>query len=187
MTNPPISSYDADFPSDVLLSTAALYIGDDVFGGTLGGLTFNPNRELTNIDFDGKRAMIAGLDRIVRRRAVFSGTAQKLGVSDLEVFEPGGSSTSGWSSGDAYVPVQAGPLYTSEMYLDNVAMRWMRGNGEYFQVRFPKAVVTTWQVADTTDQAAGMQIEIEARVDMSVENASPSDAGYIYEYLATAP
>lgn len=187
MTNPPISSYDADFPSDVLLSTAALYIGDDVFGGTLGGLTFNPNREITNIDFDGKRAMVAGLDRTVRRRAVFSGTAQKLGVSDLETFEPGGSSTSGWSAGAAYVPAKAGPLYTSGMYLSNVMMRWMRGNGQYFQVRFPKALVTTWQVADTTDQAAGIQIEIEARLDPAAAGFSPSDAGYVYEYLATAP
>lgn len=187
MTNPPISSYDAAFPSDVLLSTAALYIGSDVFGGTLGGLTFNPNSEIVNLDFDGKRAMIAGLDRTVRRRAVFSGTAQRLGVSDLEKFEPGGSSTSGWSSGAAYVPPKAGTLYTTGMYLSNVMMRWMRGNGQYFQVRFPKGLVTAWQIADNDPQAAGMQIEIEARVDMAVSGARASDPGYLYEYLATQP
>lgn len=180
---PPLSSYTDAFPSDVLLSTAILCIGEDKFGGTLGGLTFNPNREIVNLDFDGKRAMVAGIDRTARRRGVFSGTAQRLGVSDLEQYEPGGSSDSGWSSGAAYIPAKAGPLYGDGMYLSDVRMIWQRGNGDLFQVRMPKAIITTWQVADNQDQAAGIQFEIEARVDMSVEGASPSDAGYVYEYL----
>jgi hypothetical protein len=183
VTSPPLSSYTPEFPSDVRLSTGVLYIGDDVFGGTLGGISFNPNKEVVNLDFDGKRAPIAGIDRTARRRGVLSGTAQTLGVSDLEKFEPGGSSDSGWSGGAAYIPPQAGPLYESGMYLTNVRAVWQRGNGQLFQVRMPKALITTWQSADNGDQAAGIQFEIEARVDMSVEGASPSDAGYVYEYL----
>lgn len=183
MTNPPLSSYNDDFPSDVLLSTGILLVGDEKFGGTLGGITFNPNREIANLDFDGKRAPVAGLDRVGMRRAVLSGTAQRLGVSDLEQFEPGGSSDSGWSAGAQYVPAKAGPLYTSGMYLSNVRAVWQRGNGEYFQVRFPKALITTWQVSDNDPQAAQVQFEIEARVDMAASGASPSDAGYVFEYL----
>lgn len=183
MTTPPLSSYDDRFPSDIRLSTGVIYIGDDVFGGTLGGIAFNPNKEIVNIDFDGKRGPVAGIDRTVRRRPVISGTAQKFGVSDLEVFEPGGSSDSGWSGGAAYIPAKAGPLYTAGMYLDNVRAVWQRGNGDLVQVRFPKALVTTWQSADNGDQASGIQFEIEARIDMEAEGASPSDAGYVVEYL----
>lgn len=186
MTNPtpPLNSYDDQFPSDVRLSSGILCIGDDKFGGTLGGIQFNPNREIVNLDFDGKRAPIAGLDRTARRRGVLSGTAQKLGVSDLEAFEPGGSSDSGWSGGAAYIPAKAGPLYAEGMYLENVRAVWERGDGTLFQIRFPKAIITTWQSADNGDQAAGIQFEIEARVDMSAEGASPSDAGYVFEYLS---
>lgn len=181
---PPLNSYTDAFPSDVRLSSGILIVGEEKFGGTLGGISFNPNREIVNLDFDGKRAPVAGIDRTARRRGVFSGTAQRLGISDLEQYEPGGSSDSGWSGGAAYIPAKAGPLYAAGMYLENVRACWECGDGRIFQVRFPKAIITTWQSADNGDQAAGIQFEIEARVDMSVEGASPSDAGYVFEYLS---
>ncbi|HEX6576652.1 MAG TPA: hypothetical protein VF042_16910, partial [Gemmatimonadaceae bacterium] len=65
------SSYTTDMPDDIILDSGVLYY-DPVtpgtmvkFGGTRGGLTFNRNRELRNVPFDGASGATEGLQRYV--------------------------------------------------------------------------------------------------------------------------
>jgi hypothetical protein len=62
---------------------------------------------------------------------------------------------------------------------------WERGAGGFVQVRFPVAIISSYNVAGTPGEEAAIALTIEARLDMSVSGAQPSDMPYRIEYLAS--
>lgn len=183
----PLSGYSASLPTDVLLDSGVLYVGGSVFAATRGGLQFNPTKEMRNIEFDGKRAAIRGLDRTTTVAPVISGTVIELTPADIPTFEPGATTVTATSGITRYVGKRAGVLYVANDYITDVRVIWERGNGQYVAVRFAAAMVRSWQLAGTDNEEAAIQIEIEARLDMSVTGANVADMPYSIDYFTAAP
>lgn len=190
MTTGTISSWNGQLPNDVDLDSGVLYIGSSVFSAQEGGLKYDENKTIRQIAFDGQRSPIAGLDRTVEYKPKISGTIIQVPIASLESMNPGMGlvTVAGGPSGATQLQSKvAGVLYAAADYLANVKAIWERGDGTYFQVRFPKAVVVKWDVAGTDKQEAKWNIEIEARLDMTVSGAKVSDPPMVYEYFAPAP
>lgn len=183
----PLSGYTSSLPTDVLLDSGTLYIGNSVFAATRGGLQFNPNKEMRNIEFDGKRTAIKGLDRTTSVAPVISGTVIELAPTDISTIEPGATSASPVSGTTRYTGKVMGTLYASGDYLSDVRCIWERGSGGYVQIRFASAIMKSYQMSGTDNEEATIQIEIEARLDMSVSGNTVATLPYSIDYFTAAP
>jgi len=182
----PLTGFTTTFPDDVVLDSGVLYVGTTVLGAFAGGLKFDPGITYRNIDFDGKRSPVKGLDRKTMMMPKISGTVIQLSTANVSQVEPGATDTAaGEQSGaqSSYAPVAAGELMTS--YLQNVRAIWLRGNGDYVQVRFPSALVTKYDVTSQDGAEIAIAIEVEARLDTAWAGYdNTGTAPYRIEYLA---
>jgi hypothetical protein len=183
----PLSGYTSTLPTDILLDTGTLYLGAAVYGAFRGGLTFDPGTTWRNVEFDGKVSPVANLDRKVSVNPTISGTCIELGPVDVARVEPGSTvvSAGAWTGSTSYRGKAGQTLYASGDYLANVRAVWERGAGGFVQVRFPVAIISSYNVAGTPGEEAAIALTIEARLDMSVSGAQPSDMPYRIEYLAS--
>lgn len=177
------SGYNVNLPADVLLDQGLLYIGAVLVGATKDALRFNPNREIRNLPFAGKKSAIAGLDRVTGWAPVIEGTLLEFGTFEVGMIEPGAASVvaggiTTWTPGDA------GVLIPSASLLTDVRAIWPRGGGGFADVIFPKAIVLTWGMEGEDPGEVGIPIEIAARLDMSVGGAVTEDAPYRVRHLA---
>jgi hypothetical protein len=182
-----LSGYTSSLPTDVLLDSGTLYVGATVLAATRGGIQFNPNKEMRNIEFDGKHAAIKGLDRTTTAAPMISGSVIELSPADIPVIEPGATSSTASSGITRYTGKAMGTLYAPADYLADVRCIWERGSGGYVQVRFASAIVRSWQMSGTDNEEAAIQIEIEARIDMSVSGNTVTMLPYSIDYFTTAP
>lgn len=180
----PLTGYTAQFPSDVLIDSGVLYVGATVFGAFQGGLKFDPGIEYLNTVFDGKRSPVKGLDRKSNQMPKITGTVIQLSTTNVAQIEPGASSVTGWTGSTSYAPKRAGSYLASGDYLTDVRAIWLRGNGNFVQVRFPAGLLQKYDITSQDGQEVAIAIEIEARLDMSVSGANVGDAPYRIEYLA---
>lgn len=136
-------------------------------GVSRGGLTFNPNTELRNPEYDGKHANIRGLDRFIFRNPQITGTIlQVTNANLLELFEPGGATPATLKDSGTFLAVAD--------YLVNVAVAFKRSNNTgYFGYNFPSAVVTQYEIAGQgSDGEVEAAITVEARL---VQGATPDE------------
>lgn len=188
----PLSSYTTTLPTDTLLDTGVMYAGSNIFAAQEGGLKFDPGKTFRQVQFDGQRSKVKGLDRIVMFEPKITGTIIELGPTKIPQLEPGASavtltgSPSGYTTG--YRPKQAGVLFVSGDYLSTFRCIWQRGDGTYVQVRFyDGAYIDKWDAAGTDKQEVKIAIEVCAVLDMSVTGRDVADAPYVVEYFTTAP
>ncbi len=188
----PLTGYTTNFPSDVLLDSGVLYVGANVFGAFAGGLKFDPSVTYRNIDFDGKRSPVKGLDRVTMRMPKISGTVIQLATSNIAQIEPGSAinATGGWTGSSSYEPQAAGQLLQSGDYLQDVRCIWQRGGatpalGSFVQVRFPFALCTKYDIAGQDGAEAAIALELEARLDPEAAGFDIGSAPFRIEYLTT--
>lgn len=187
MPTAPLTAWNGQIPSDVLLDSGILQIGSSVFSATEGGLKYDPGVTRRNIEFDGKRSQVALLDRNVMFAPKISGTIIQV-PSTVIIQVEGGATTvtvTGGPTGATQVTAKSGGvLYATGDYLANVRMIFERTDGTIFQIRFPKALITKWDLAGKDKEEAKWNVEIEARLDMSVTGAKVYDPPMVYEYSA---
>lgn len=181
----PLTGYTSTFPADVLIDSGVLYVGATVFGAFQGGLKFDPGIEYLNTTFDGKRSPVKLLDRKNNQMPKISGTVIQLSTANVLQVEPGATTTAGWTGSTSYLPKRAGAYLASGDYLTDVRAIWLRGGGNFVQVRFPSALLQKYDITSQDGQEVAIAIEIEARLDMTVSGANVGDAPYRIEYLAT--
>lgn len=190
----PLSSWNGQIPTDVLLDSGVFLIGTSpqlAFSAQEGGLKWDPGKTLRQIAFDGQRSNIVQLDRTVS----FAGA--KLTVTILEVplaawsqLEPGSvlATVAGGPSGATQVqPKPAGVPYAIGDYIVNARIAWQRTDGSYFQIRMPKALVMKWDIASTDKQEGKFAIEVEPRLDMGVSGQLVNNPPYVGEYFSVQP
>lgn len=177
------SGYSSALPADILLDSGILYInGVAPFGPSAGNWSFDPGIERRNVEFDGKRSPVMGLDRTTGFMPKFTGSLKKLGATDIATVEP--ASTSAVAGGvTTYTPKKAGVLLVAGDYLTNVRIVWPRGSGGYAWVKFPKALVTKYDIKGADKDEASISIEIEARLDLSA-STDTDVAPYVIETAA---
>lgn len=185
----PISGYSATLPKDVLLDAGVLYAASTPVGASRGGLSFDPQKVIRNIEFDGKRAEILGLDRIIEMKPVISGTMIEFGQADIVFYDTG--ATSSFANATAVTgvitPKKAGILFATGDYVTNLALVFPRaeqGMG-YIRVRFPKAKCNKYRLKGEDKSEGEVEVEFAAVLDMSVSGATKDDAPYVIEGVAT--
>jgi hypothetical protein len=183
----PLTGYTSTLPTDVVLDSGVLYVGATVLGAFNGGLKFDPGVEYRNVEFDGKRSPLKALDRKTGFMPKISGTVIQLSTTNVGQLEPGATVVVGgaWTGSTSYMPKDAAGFLASGDYLTDIRAVWLRGNGEYVQVRFPSALCTKYDITSQDGAEIAIALEIEARLDMSVSGAQIGDSPYRIEYLAT--
>lgn len=175
---------NATLPQDVLLDSGLLLVNSAVpWGVSMGDLSFDPGKEWRQIEFDGKRSSIVGLDRIVMFDSKITGTIKEYSAAKLALLEPG--ATSNVAGGVTTItPKKAGSLFVAGDYLSNVRLAFPRGSGGYAWVKFPKAMCKKYDGIKGKDKdEATTQIEIYACLDMAVA-ADTDVAPYVIELAA---
>lgn len=168
----PNSGFSSTLPTDVLLDTGVLYLGTDTpFGVTVGGLSFDPGIQRENIDFDGKFADVATLDRTIGVQAKLSGKIIEASPTKLATLMPGSATTtSGTPPETTITPLGAGELYAIGDYIANVRAAYRRGGGGFAIVKFPLGLITSWKVGSGSNKKAEIDIEIMARQAANAAN-----------------
>jgi hypothetical protein len=200
----PLSGYTSSLPTDVLLDSGVLYIGSTVWGAFSGGIKFDPGVTYRNVEFDGKRSPVKGLDRVTMRMPKISGTIIQLSPAAITTptpvmsggvaqIEPGAvtQAAGAWTGYTSYEPKDGGQLLAAGDYLTDVRAIWQRGGatnttGSVVQVRFPVALVTKYDIAGQEGAEAAIAIEIEARLDPTLSGfTGMGSAPFRIEYGTT--
>jgi len=183
----PLTGFTSNFPNDVLVDSGVLYVGATVFGAFQGGLKFDPGVEYLNTVFDGKRSPVRLLDRKSMMTPKITGTVIQLSTANVTQIEPGATVTASgaWTGSTSYAPKRAASYLVAGDYLTDVRCIWLRGGGNFVQVRFPSALCIRYDATSQDGQEVAIAIEIEARLDMSVSGANVGDAPYRIEYIAS--
>lgn len=164
------SGYTATMPDDVLLDVCVLSrkvsTVDTPFGVSRGGITFTPTKEIRNVEFDGKRSPIAGLDRVINHMARVSGTFIQLGaaqIADLEV-----ASTAVTATGVTTVtPYDASTLIAAADLIEDLTLTWQRLGGGTVKVVIPAAICLEYEVSGTDNSEAEVRCSFESRLEVT--------------------
>jgi hypothetical protein len=187
----------ATLPQDVLLDAGALYLGANGsgvrLGVTLGGITFDPGRTTEEMNFDGKRAGVMGLDRLTDYKTMIKGKLLSYGAANTVYVEPGITSASG-SVGVSIVYTMQGAsaFFAAGAYLTNLRAVFRRSDLSYVQIRIPVALCTKYTIVTKDKAPAEIDFEFHARLNMGVVNpftgnaATTDDAPYGIEYLLSS-
>lgn len=181
----PLTAFTPTLPDDILLDSGVLYVGGSPLGVSRGGLTFNPSKEVRNVEFDGKRADITELDRILKYAATIGGTFIEINPSkQLPKLEPGHTSSSpGSNVTTRLTPKPAGQLFAAGDYLTDLRLIFERTDGSFVQVRFPKALCLTYELKGTDGSEAEIACEFHARQTLADAAVDLGTAPYLIEYL----
>lgn len=170
-------------PQEILIGSGVLLINSSTpWGVSLGDLSFDPGKEMRQIEFDGKASKIVGLDRIVAFDSKISGTIKEFSAAKMAVLEPGSTSAVGGGI-TTITPKKANALFAPADYLTNVRVAWPLGSGQWRWVKFPKALVYKYDIKGKDKDEATASIEIYACLDMSVA-ADTDVAPYVIEQAA---
>jgi hypothetical protein len=159
-------------PSELLVDAGVLYCRDPWgslaligAGPTRGGLTFNPNRELRNVPFDGKQADIEGLDRFIASGgATLAGSLLDFSRKSLGYLEPGSSSTDSGSMARVQ-PLANSVFLTEGAYIkDLLWIRKMKTSSLIDVVGFARAVVTAYEQVGEEKNEVLAQVTFTARI-----------------------
>lgn len=167
-------------PTEAMIDVGVLYLrSPDTstligMGPSRGGLTFNPNREMRNIEFDGKTSMIEGLDRVLRTNPQLTGGLIDFSRKSLGYYEPGLSSADSGSAA-RISPINATVFLGPDAYLKDVLWISRAQDNRIKVVGFPRALVTEYEVVGEQDNETIANLTIEARVpeDATDINVAP--------------
>ena len=190
----PLTGYSNTLPQDVLLDSGVLYAGTNVFGAFAGGLKFDPGFTYRNIEFDGKRSPVKGIDRKLTQMPKLTGTVIQLSTTNVGQLEAGATvatgvtavtAAGGWTgASSSYTPKRAAGLLAAGDYLSDIRAIWLRGSGTFVQVYFKSALCTKYDITSQDGAEIAIAIELEARLDFGATGyQNVGDAPYRIEYL----
>lgn len=174
-----------ELPDDVLLDVGFLFEGLQFMGVTRGGLNFEPQIERRNIEYDGKKANVAEMDRDTFSGAQFTGTFIQF-VSKLSKFEPGSTEAAGSGNVTTLItPQEGGQLYAAGDYLTNLRQIYPTRSGGFVQIRFPVAICTQYSISGRDRSEAEIAATFEARLSLANAAAAPGTKPYVIELLSS--
>lgn len=159
--------YDPDPFADIIVDSAVLYhMENRPISITRAGAGFAENLVLEEYDFPGKLVGVVGGDEIIGRRAAIRATVMMTGERQFLIYAPGGA-WAGSAYGRTYTPAAMRSALGAGVYLTGVRCIWKRLRGDYIQVRFPYALVKSYDISGQDLSEGGLAIEIEARQNLA--------------------
>lgn len=202
MTQQLLTGRTDNFPKDVVFNAGVIMAGSTpaVKGTTMGGIKFDPGKEIRQLGYDGQAADVVGGDRIVRWKPKLSFTLQELGDSttgnQLALIEAGSTQSDighqSTSKGRIRLltPKAAGVLFVVGDYIANlIGVFEIGGAGiyQYARIQMDYALCTKYDV-QTSDSAEGkINVEVEARLSASDAVNSPGKCPYVLELSENLP
>lgn len=184
------SAYSTRLPTDMILDTGILQ-ADLTTPGTLetigvsrGGLKFNPGTELRNVEYDGKRANVMGLDRKVFMNPTITGTMLLAGEQDLRLYEIAGAGSG------LVVTVKPANVFLVAGDYHKFALIYTRSgfgatSAGTVTITFPVGLVINYDI-DGKDKSEGeIAITVEARQNR--DDGGSSDGEVPYTIVVTEP
>jgi hypothetical protein len=165
-----------------------LSIGATAVAVSRGGLTGSVEPEWRDVDFDGRRSKIVGLDRKVGVVARFAGIflnfsqttvlvyeAQKIGslsatgqgAPSLSVAQAAALTSAGAAAYTCDVPgviEDATGLFSAGRYLTDLRLTFQRGGGGDVRLIFPRAICTKYDIKGHEKAEGEVSAEFEARL-----------------------
>lgn len=137
------------------------------YGLTVGGVTYEPETEWRQPEFDGRRSAIEGMDRKVFQGGVFTGEVLAELPKHIPLIEPGATSAAGSApETTVWTPKAASTFLSADTdYLQNVRMVWTKANGTLVGVRMERALGTFTQIAGDDKNEGKISFRIEARLE----------------------
>ena len=137
-----------DLANDVLYDTAVLYIDiggvSTPLGASRGGLTFNPNREMRTIEYDGLTSPGVGTQRIVGTAPTITGSFIEIGETQIDVIESGYSDQF-QANVKRFLPKGAREIYADGDYVPYARLVYQRANGGTYSYVMPRALCTQYE------------------------------------------
>lgn len=167
-------------PADALIDAGVLYFGDTPagFGASKGGITFDPDYVIRQIEFDGGRVPVAGLDRKTTGQPVFKGKMLEATAAAIMRYEPG-STSDGSSPINTITPKSHGPSFSSGDYLTDVTL-WCRGqSGNVKRIVMPYALCLKPTLTTQDNNEGEWDILLAAR--LAPDETDLTKPGYYYE------
>lgn len=167
-------------PSEAMIDAGVLYLSAPSaatligMGPSRGGLTFNPGKEMRNVEFDGKTTDIEGLDRILRYNSTLTGGLIDFSRRSLGYYEAGSSSADSGST-TRIDPLGATEFLAAGAYLKNVLWISRNQDNRIKVVGFARALVTEYEVVGEADNETIANVTITAKLprDVTDINAAP--------------
>ena len=152
------------------------------YGLTVGGVTFEPEIEWRQPEFDGRRSAIEGLDRKVFQGGVITGEVLAELPKHIPLIEAGATSAAGSApETSVWTPKAASTMLTPNTdYLQNVTMLWTKSDGTFAGIRMTRALGTFTQVAGDDKNEAKISFRIEARLEDGAAASSTDTAPYVW-------
>lgn len=184
------SAYNTRLPTDMILDTGILQ-ADITTPGTLetigvsrGGLSFDPGSENHEVEYDGRRAPVMGLDRKVFMRPKITGTMLLAGEQDLRLYEFAGAGTG------LVVTVKPANIFLVAGDYHKFALIFSRSgygatSAGTVTITFPVGLVMKYSISGKDKSEAEIPIEIEARQNR--DDANSTDGETLYTIVVTEP
>lgn len=163
------SGYDANTVSALVLNVPVVWFGSGLsgttvtgtkFGLTQGGVDFDPGRKDREIEFDGKRAPVQGLEYPIDYDSTMKFKVIVFGDDQVSTLEPGST-----TAGDVITPISTSTLYPASAYLTDVRAAATTGDGGLFVVHFPVARVISWKLDSKDKQESMLDVVLKAFLD----------------------
>lgn len=173
------SGATATTPTVVGLGAGLIYIGSTLWGATRGGIRFTNGQEMRPIEFDGRTGRVMLHDRIVAWDPLMSFDIIEFSAAVLARLNPG--STSITAGGVTTVtPRDANLLFAAGDYMTNFFAAWRRGDGTYFRILFPKALVVGYEGPNGTDkEEAVASVSVAPALDLAAVGVTTDSCPFV--------
>lgn len=166
----------------VPLDAGLIYVGATAWGVTRGGVRFTNGKEIRAIEFDGKRTpRIVGHDRVVGFDPTVEFEIIEFTSAIMQRLEPGAAVVVAGGV-TTITPLDAGTMIPSANYLTNFVVAWKLPDGTFVRLRFPKALVVSYEGPGGEDKnEAGATVRVAAAQDPAAGGYTTDDAPYVLE------
>lgn len=164
---------------DVIYDSAVLYVdGDTPVSISRDSFRFEEQAVFDNYEYEGKVAPTYGGDEIVSIAPILTGKFMNVGEAQIARYQPGGA----WNGSDfdrTYTPSALRTALSAGVYLSDVRCIWKLWTGGYLQVRFPKALCTSYSIGSQDKNEGEIPVVIEARQNVGSGNPKLISTYYI--------
>ena len=172
----------ANIPANALTGVGYLFKANTHVAISRGGLTFESQGELRNIEYDGKYANVEQLDRYVFQGGSFSGTFLAMMVDSATFFPGSATTTPGGNVTTLITPQESAELLVAADYLNDLRLYFPETG---WQIRMDKAICLPISLA-TADRNEGLfTATFEARLPLTTAAGSaPGTCPFVVEKIA---
>lgn len=173
-------------PEGFVVDVGLIMVGGitEAFGATIGGLSWDPGKDVRSIPYDGKSSEQVGLQRTLKYDAKLSGKIKRGGPAFVMALEPGSSSDgSSGSDGNVVTLLDARTPWVEGDYLQDVFYIGRQEDQTIMYVRMPFAFVSKYKLQTKDNDEAEWDVEFMPALgpDETNSNKVPFTYGFVTE------